>query len=257
MRIPIALILGVILIPALGLAGVAQAVAQPVLVSPVPLWGIVLGTIIVAGLLYLLVHGPDGVYYRYPYYGEYYRYYYRPEYRPYTAYYVASGPIILVAPTIVGDVLGVVVVGSLEYIVTRDAYGHLYRYPYYGPYRKHYYRAAYRPYVGPYVSAYWSAPVRQGDRHWDADTRDLAPAYQRPQRQSNPAYHQPQRQPNPNYQQHQPEWQSNPAYYPPQPHRQSNPSQNDGRGNSGGSHKLEQKCGHAQEQSCSNKATHQ
>ena len=233
MRIPIALVLGVILIPALGLAGVGQALAQPVLVSPVPIWGIVLGTIIVAGLLYLLVHGPDGVYYRYPYYGEYYRYYYRSEYRPYTGYYVASGPIILVAPTIAGIVLGVVVVNDLDYIVTRDAYGHLYRYPYYGPYRQYYYRPTYRPYVGAYVGTYQSAPVRHGDRHWDSDTRDLAPAYQRPLRHSNPAYNQPQ------------------------PQRQPNPSQNGGRDNSGGSHKLEERCGHHQEQSCSNKATHQ
>jgi len=58
-----ALILGIILIPALALAGVGQAQAQPLQVSPVPIWGIVLGTIIVAGLLYLVVHGPDDVYY--------------------------------------------------------------------------------------------------------------------------------------------------------------------------------------------------
>src|SRR6266852_3922437 len=129
MRIPMALVLAVILIPALALAGVGQAQAQPLQVSPVPIWGIVLGTIIVAGLLYLVVHGPDGVYYRYPYYGEYYQSYYRPEYRPYTGYYVASAPVIIIAPTIAGVVLGVVVVNNLEYIVTRDAYGHLYRYP--------------------------------------------------------------------------------------------------------------------------------
>jgi hypothetical protein len=238
MRIPMALVLGVILIPALALAGVGQVQAQPLQVAPVPIWGIVLGTIIVAGLLYLLVHGPDGVYYQYPYYGEYYQYYYRPEYRPYTGYYLASAPVIIVAPTIVGVVLGVVVVNDLEYIVTRDAYGHLYRYPYYGPYRQYYYRATYRPYVGPYVRTYQSAPVRQGDRHWDTDTRNLAPAYQRPQRQPNPTYQQPQRQPNPTYQ---------------QPQRQPNPSQNGGRGNTN----PQQRCGHPQEQPCPNNTPHQ
>ena len=61
-RTPMALILGIILIPALAPAGVGQAQAQPLQVSPVPIWGIVLGTIIVAGLLYLVVHGPDDVY---------------------------------------------------------------------------------------------------------------------------------------------------------------------------------------------------
>jgi hypothetical protein len=236
MRIPMALILGIILIPALALAGVGQAQAQPVQVSPVPIWGIVLGTIIVAGLLYLLVHAPDGVYYRYPYYGEYYQYYYRPEYRPYAGYYLASAPIIIVAPAITGVVLGVVVVNNLEYIVTRDAYGHLYRYPYYGPYRHYYYRATYRPYGGPYVKTYESAPVRQGDRRWDTDTRELAPVYQRPARQPNPSYQQP-----------------NPAYRQPQP----NPSQNGGRGNSGGSRNPQERCGQPQEQPCPNNTPHQ
>jgi hypothetical protein len=232
MRIPMALILGVILIPALALAGVGQAQAQPLQVSPVPIWGIVLGTIIVAGLLYLLVNGPDGVYYRYPYYGEYYQYYYRPYYRPYIGYYVVSAPIIVVAPTIVGVVLGVVVVNHFEYILTRDAYGHLYRYPYYGPYRKVYYRPTYRPYVGPYVRTYQSAPVRQGDRRWDTDTRNLAPAYQRPQ---------PQRQP---------------TYQQQQPQRQPNPNQNGGRDNSGGSRNPQEKCGHPQEQPCPDNGPH-
>jgi hypothetical protein len=243
MRIPMAFILAIILIPALGLAGVGQAQAQPLQVSPVPIWGVVLGTIVVAGLLYLIVHGPDGVYYRYPYYGEYYHYYYRPEYRPYTGYYVASSPVIIVAPPIAGVVLGVVVVDSLEYVVTRDAYGHLYRYPYYGPYRQYYYRATYRPYVGAYVRTYQGAPVRQGDRHWDNDTRDLAPAYQRPRREQDPTYHQPQ-------------WQQNPGYQQPQPQRQPIPNQNGGRGNSGGSHTPEQRCGHHQEQPCTDDIPH-
>ena len=233
MRIPLALVLAVILIPAVGLAGVGQAQAQPLQVSPVPIWGIVLGTVIVAGLLYLLVHGPDDVYYRYPYYGEYYQYYYRPYYRPYIGYYVASGPIIVVAPAIAGVVLGVVVVNNFEYILTRDDYGHLYRYPYYGPYRQYYYRASYRPYTGTYARIYQSAPLRQGDRHWDTDKRDLAPAFQRPQRQPNPGYQRPQQE------------------------RQPNPSENGGRGNSGGPRNPEQRCGHPQDQPCPNDKPHQ
>ncbi len=48
-----------------------------------PLVGVVLGTIVVAGLVYLLVHHPSGALYRYPYYGPYQRIYYRPVYRPY------------------------------------------------------------------------------------------------------------------------------------------------------------------------------
>jgi hypothetical protein len=56
---------------------------------PVPsLAGVVLGTIVVAGLVYLLVRGHDGRLYHYPYYGPYYRTYYRPAYRPY------SGPLL-------------------------------------------------------------------------------------------------------------------------------------------------------------------
>jgi hypothetical protein len=237
MRIPIALALAVLLIPALGLTGVGQAQAQAL--SPVPIWGIVLGTIIVAGLIYLLVHGPDGGYYRYPYYGEYYGQYYRPQYRPYTGYYVASSPIIVVAPAIVGVVLGVVVVNGLQYILTRDAYGHLYRYPYYGPYRQVYYRPAYRP----YTSAYQYAPVRQGDQRWDTDRRNLAPAFQRPQHewQPGPTYRQQQR-PGPTYQQQQ---------------RQPNPGQNGGgRGNSGGPRNPQQQCGHPNEPPCPNNQPH-
>jgi len=45
--------------------------------------GVVLGTIIVGGLVYLLVRGATGYLYRFPYYGRYYHYYYRPIYRPY------------------------------------------------------------------------------------------------------------------------------------------------------------------------------
>jgi hypothetical protein len=48
-----------------------------------PLAGIVLGTILFGGLVYLLVRHSSGHFYRYPYYGSYYRQYYRPYYRPY------------------------------------------------------------------------------------------------------------------------------------------------------------------------------
>jgi len=48
-----------------------------------PLIGVVLGTIVVAGLVFLLVRHSSGVLYRYPYYGSYYPYYYRPFYQPY------------------------------------------------------------------------------------------------------------------------------------------------------------------------------
>lgn len=51
--------------------------------GPPPLVGIVLGTVIVAGLVYLLVRHPSGALFRYPYYGHYYRHYYRPVYQPY------------------------------------------------------------------------------------------------------------------------------------------------------------------------------
>ncbi|TMI87184.1 MAG: hypothetical protein E6H00_16330 [Bacillati bacterium ANGP1] len=54
-----------------------------VVYEPQPIAGIVLGTIFVAGLLFLLVRDHDGHFHRYPYYGPYYRHYYRPEYRPY------------------------------------------------------------------------------------------------------------------------------------------------------------------------------
>jgi len=58
-----------------------------VVVEPQPIAGIVLGTIFVAGLLFLLVRDHDGHFSRYPYYGQYYRHYYRPEYRPYRGPY--------------------------------------------------------------------------------------------------------------------------------------------------------------------------
>jgi len=59
-------------------------------------------------------------------------------------------------------------------------------------------------------------------------------------RKSSPTYQQSQRQPSPAYQQ-------------PQP----NPRQNGGRGNTGGSHNPQEKCGHPQEQPCSNNTPHQ
>ncbi len=162
---------------------VAAPPPAPAAASPLPIVGIVLGTIVVAGLLYLLVHGPDGHYYRYPYYGPYHRYYYRPEYRPYRGPYpsVALVPVVTVPPVLTGIVLGTVIVAGLEYLLVRDRDGRLYRYPYYGAYREHYYRPEYRPYRGPYRDA----PVRQGDPRWDGpaplDLRGQAgPGYRDP-----------------------------------------------------------------------------
>jgi hypothetical protein len=213
----------------------APVVATPVAtpdVSPVPIWGAVLGTIVVAGLVYLLVHAPDGGYYRYPYYGEYYRHYYHPEYRPYRGSYPASTSIITVAPTITGVVLGVTVINNLQFIVSRDNAGHFYRYPYYGPYRQAYYRPVYRPYQGPYVGTaeFRNAPIRQGDPRWDAPRPMVGvPNPPRPA----PAYHptMPALQPapatigapNPPYAPR-PQLPPAPVYQPPRPERQPAPS---------------------------------
>ncbi|HET8998211.1 MAG TPA: hypothetical protein VFP86_01045 [bacterium] len=139
------------------------APVEEVSADPLPIVGIVLGTIAVAGLIFLLTHDRDDHYYRYPYYGSYYRYYYRPEYRPYFGWYPGQPPIITRPAIIGGFVLGTTVVGGLEYLVTRDRDGRFYRYPYYGPYRTHYYRPDYRPYGGPYRDA----PVRQVDPRWE------------------------------------------------------------------------------------------
>jgi hypothetical protein len=58
--------------------------AAPATVGPAPpIAGIVLGTVLFGGLVYLLVRSANGGLYRYPYYGPYYRAYYRPTYRPY------------------------------------------------------------------------------------------------------------------------------------------------------------------------------
>jgi hypothetical protein len=181
--------------------------------APLPITGIVLGTIVVAGLVYLLVHGPDGGYYRYPYYGPYYAHYYRPYYHPYYGYYPAFVPVILVPAPIVGIVLGTIVVGSLTYIVCRDDGGHFYRYPYYGPYRDYYtheHHATYQAYRGTYGNAPFNAPIRQGDARWDgpshAGGQATAPAFHGPsdprpgaQRVNQPTVRGPVNQPTPTY----------------------------------------------------------
>lgn len=192
------------------------------------------------GLLYLIVHGPDGGYYRYPYYGEYYRHYYHPWYRPYTGFYPEAAPVIVVAPLIVGAVLGIVIINNLQYVLSRDASGHLYRYPYYGPYRQVYYRPTYAQYRGPYVTngAYRNAPVRQGDPRWDTDRRNLTPAAQQPQRQ-----YQPQQRPTQQPQQR-------PTQQPRRPTQQRpNPKQNGGRPDGGGGNSR-QTCGQPQQPPC-------
>lgn len=250
-RIPIALALGLLLIPALGLAGVGHAQAQAPDASPVPIWGVVLGTVVVAGLLYLMVHGPDGHYYRYPYYGEYYRHYYHPEYRPYAGFWTSSAMVVTVAPRVSGTVLGVVLVDGRHYILSRDAGGHLYRYPYFGPYEHVYYRPDYRDYRGPYVGngAYRTAQVRVGDARWDNDRRILAPDYQRPR-----SVQRPSTQPN-----HQPQYDRNQHQQPRQYNRnqpQPNTNQRGGRDNSGGSRKPQQRCGHQGEPPCPGNGAH-
>jgi hypothetical protein len=144
---------------------VAAAPAPAVVADPLPIAGIVLGTIVVAGLVYLLVRHHDGQYYRYPYYGSYYHHYYQPFYRPYFGPYPALAPVIYVPPVIAGIVLGTIFVASLEYLLVRDHYGGYSRYPYYGPYRNHYYRQEFQPYHGSYRD-YRGAPLREGDHHW-------------------------------------------------------------------------------------------
>jgi hypothetical protein len=137
------------------------AVPAPAAVAPAPLpiLGIVLGTILIAGLVYLLVRDHDGSFYRYPYYGAYYHHYYQPYYRPYVGPYPVFAPIITPPPLLVGVVLGTAVVDGLAYLIVRDHDGRYSRVPYFGPYHKYYYRAEYRPYAGPYRDA----PIRQGN----------------------------------------------------------------------------------------------
>jgi len=246
-------------------AAPAPPPATPEVASPLPLVGIVLGTIVVAGLLYLLVND-NGAYYRYPYYGSYYGYYYRPFYRPYLGPYPALAPVISVAVPIAGAVLGVIVgADRLPYLLARDSDGHFSRYPYYGPYQRYYARPGYRPYAG----AYGNAPVRQGDPRWDgpayAGGRNLTPAgsgpaqsrpnYQptqpRPTYQPTPTYGAPNL-PRPNYQptQPRPTYQPTPTYRGPdqsRPSYQRAPSYQGGRGGNS------QGCGNQRsDQSCSN-----
>jgi hypothetical protein len=145
----------------------AQVVPDPApvqpAINPLPIVGIVLGTIVVAGLVYLLVRD-DGSYYRYPYYGSYFGYYYRPGYQPYLGWYPAVCPVVFAPAPITGFVLGVTVVGGFNYLVVREGDGHFARYPYYGPYRGYYYRPEYRAYAGQYRDV----PVHYGERQNNA-----------------------------------------------------------------------------------------
>ena len=150
------------------------APVQQETVSPLPIVGAVLGTIVVGGLIYLIVRDGDQ-YYRYPYYGEYYHYYYNAGYRPYYGFWPATAAVILAAAAISGVVLGFTAIAGLDYLVVRGYDGHYMRYPYYGPYRARYYRPEYRAYAGPYRDA----PVHYGD--WRGGTaRPAAAPYQGP-----------------------------------------------------------------------------
>ena len=174
-------------IDVLGPAAVAYPPAPVVTVAPLSIVGVVLGTVAVAGLLYLLVHDNDGHFYRYPYYGDYYHYYYRETYRPYIGYWPQAAPVIFVPASISGIVIGTTVIGGLAYLLARDHDGRVYRYPYYGPYHQYYYGSAYRPYAGDYHQA----PLRQGDPHWTARANTTVQGQPKPVpvRQQAPAYH--------------------------------------------------------------------
>ena len=145
-------------------APVVPVAPVTVVEEPLPIEGIVLGTIFVAGLLFLLTRDDDDHFYRYPYYGRYYHHYYRPEYQPYRGPYPSRVPPVITVPQrVAGSVLGTTEVSGLQYLVVRERNGELARYPYYGPYHKYYYRPEYRPYRGQNRDA----PVRQGDVRWD------------------------------------------------------------------------------------------
>ena len=165
-------------------------VASPVQasVSPLPIVGVVLGTIALAGLIYLLVRDHDR-YYRYPYYGDYYTYYYNPVYRPYYGSYPAICPIVFAPAPITGFVLGVSVFDGYDYLIVRDHDGRFARYPYFGPYREHYYRPEYRAYAGPYRDA----PVRYGEWRRDGGAPGQRPYYNNNYNRGPQQYQQPQR----------------------------------------------------------------
>ncbi|HEV2283854.1 MAG TPA: hypothetical protein VGX75_15830, partial [bacterium] len=192
--------------------------AQQEAVSPLPIVGVVLGTILLAGLIYLLVRDGGGHYWRYPYYGEYHRYYYRSEYRPYFGWYPTVCPVVYVPAPLAGVVLGVTVFSGLEYLVVRDRDGRYERYPYYGPYRSYYYRPEYREYAGPYRG---DAPVHYGDTRGPVVFQRVSGApYQRP-----PQYQQPynyQRPPQQYQQQYQPPSNYQRPNYQPVPQRPNN-----------------------------------
>ncbi|HKX18452.1 MAG TPA: hypothetical protein VJT33_10625 [bacterium] len=226
-------------------------------IAPMPIAGVVLGTILVGGLLYLIAH--DGAaYYRYPYYGGYYHHYYNARYRPYTGWYPASAPIIYVATPLFGIVLGIVTVNNYEYLAVRDRDGAYQRYPYYGPYRSYYYHPTYRPYTGTYANVYERAPLSIGDSHWDAPQhqmlqfqqtitsrpsawsaphRPLPASYERPQwqPQAQPVFQRPVPAPQPQQARPaspRPQWQPRaqpanqhpqPVYQRPQPQPQQTP----------------------------------
>ncbi len=65
----------------------APASGPPVVAPQPSLAGLVLGTILIGGLTYLLVHAANGTLYRYPYDGRYRENYYQPSYHPYAGPY--------------------------------------------------------------------------------------------------------------------------------------------------------------------------
>jgi hypothetical protein len=218
----------------------AQATAAPVAapveasIDPLPIVGVVLGTILVAGLVYLLVRDGDH-YYRYPYYGSYYSYYYHPEYRPYYGYYPAVCPIVFAPALITGFVLGFSVFDGFDYLIVRERDGRFARYPYFGPYRAFYYRAEYRPYAGPFLASYRNAPVRYGE--W-RNNAPLGGSRQQPYQRSQPYNTRPNYTPAPRgsnydynrgpaqYQQQRPNYNNNNYNRGPAQYQQQRPNYN-------------------------------